>query len=137
MRALPSQHSFATRLALRTRRQGLAAPFTHAQARPPDLLPRLLRCSRRLVTSRAVSAPELRDATLPSPSPRPPPPGGRVTRRLLTALSNLPLALGEMAALATLSAVGTVIEQNKSVAHYVEKYPLDHGATRRQRIDSS
>lgn len=137
MRALPSQHSFATRPALRPRRQGLAAPLAHAPARPPASLPRSLRCSRRLVAARAVSAPELRDATPPSPPPRPPPPGGRVTRRLLTALSNLPLALGEMAALATLSAVGTVIEQNKGVAHYVEKYPLDHGATRRQRLASS
>ena len=35
-------------------------------------------------------------------------------QQLMRRLSNLPLALGEMAALAALSSVGTVIEQNKA-----------------------
>jgi hypothetical protein len=56
---------------------------------------------------------------LPS-TPPPSPPSGEeplTLRRLLLrverSLSNLQLALGEMAVLAALSAVGTVIEQNK------------------------
>jgi hypothetical protein len=58
----------------------------------------------------------------PPPAPPPPPPPGaspsfsRVVRTATRALSNLPLALGEMAALATLSSIGTVIEQNKARA---------------------
>ena len=41
---------------------------------------------------------------------------GKAWQQLLRRLANLPLALGEMAALAALSAVGTVIEQNKARA---------------------
>lgn len=58
----------------------------------------------------------------PTPTPPPPPPpgssalGGRVYRTALRLLSNLPLALAEMAALAALSSVGTIIEQNKARA---------------------
>lgn len=50
------------------------------------------------------------------PPTQPPPPfdARRVFRATTKALSNLPLALAEMAVLAGLSAVGTVIEQNKA-----------------------
>jgi hypothetical protein len=52
------------------------------------------------------------------PPPLPPSGGGPVTgrqlfRRVTRALANLQLALGEMAVLAGLSGVGTIIEQNK------------------------
>jgi len=46
-------------------------------------------------------------------------------RRILRWLSTLPLAIGEMAALATLCTVGTVIEQNKAYDYYIQNYPLD------------
>jgi hypothetical protein len=62
----------------------------------------------------------------PPPAPPPPPPPGastpfgrRAFRTATRALSNLPLALGEMATLATLSSIGTVIEQNKARARAV------------------
>jgi len=44
-------------------------------------------------------------------------------RKALRALSNLPLAIGELAVLAGLSAIGTVIEQNKSYEYYLTFYP--------------
>jgi hypothetical protein len=88
--------------------------------RPPPLRP----ATRAQASGDArvpQSAPSPGAAPSPPPPalPPPPPPGapadaGRAYRTVLRALSNLPLALGEMATLAALSAVGTVIEQNKA-----------------------
>ena len=44
-------------------------------------------------------------------------------KKLLKKVSSLPLAISEFAAIAGFSALGTVIEQNKSYAWYVENYP--------------
>lgn len=55
------------------------------------------------------------------PPSRPPEDGNQLRiawRGLLRALANLPLAIAELAALAALSAVGTVIEQNRSPDYY-------------------
>jgi cytochrome c biogenesis protein ResB len=43
-----------------------------------------------------------------------------VWKQILRRLSSLPLAIGELALIAILSAVGTVIEQNKPLEYYVE-----------------
>ena len=48
-------------------------------------------------------------------------------KRALRRLSSLPLAIGEMFVIAGLSAVGTVIEQNKPIQFYIDNYP-DSGA---------
>ncbi|KAJ4716454.1 Cytochrome C biogenesis protein Ccs1 [Melia azedarach] len=50
----------------------------------------------------------------------------RLPRRVLSVLSNLPLAIGEMAAIAALMALGTVIEQGEAPDFYFEKYPEDN-----------
>ena len=44
-------------------------------------------------------------------------------KRILRRLSSLPLAIGEMFVIAGLSAVGTVIEQNKPIQFYIDNYP--------------
>lgn len=44
-------------------------------------------------------------------------------KRVLRRLSSLPLAISEMGAIAALSAVGTVIEQNKPIQFYIDNYP--------------
>eukprot|EP00884_Botryococcus_braunii_P008588 jgi/Botrbrau1/17730/Bobra.0166s0151.1 len=63
----------------------------------------------------------------PRGGPQPKPPGesvpGRLWRILLRRLSSLPLAIGELAVIAALCALGTIIEQNKSVEYYMENYP--------------
>ena len=45
---------------------------------------------------------------------------------MLRQLSSLPLAIGELAVIALLSAIGTVIEQNRSLDYYmrVMRFPL-------------
>jgi len=43
----------------------------------------------------------------------------------LRSLSSLPLAIGEFLVIAGFSALGTVIEQNKGIAWYVQNYPVD------------
>ena len=40
--------------------------------------------------------------------------------RLLRRLSSLPLAIGELAVIALLSAIGTIIEQHKGLEYYME-----------------
>lgn len=50
----------------------------------------------------------------------------RLPRRVLAALSNLPLAIGEMAAIAALMALGTAIEQGEAPDFYFQKYPEDN-----------
>ena len=46
-----------------------------------------------------------------------------VYKRVLRRLSSLPLAISEMGFIAALSAVGTIIEQNKPIQFYVDNYP--------------
>ncbi|KAL3538940.1 hypothetical protein ACH5RR_002306 [Cinchona calisaya] len=48
------------------------------------------------------------------------------SRRVLTILSNLPLALAEMFAVAALMALGTVIDQGEAPDFYFQKYPEDN-----------
>ncbi|KAI3428303.1 hypothetical protein D9Q98_006682 [Chlorella vulgaris] len=62
------------------------------------------------------------------PRPPPPPPQGpsplrQLYKRTLKQLSNLKLALAELAVIAALSAVGTVIKQGETYEFYMENYP--------------
>uniref|UniRef100_A0A0E0KJI0 ResB-like domain-containing protein n=1 Tax=Oryza punctata TaxID=4537 RepID=A0A0E0KJI0_ORYPU len=50
----------------------------------------------------------------------------RVTKRTLSLLSNLPLAISEMFAIAALMALGTVIDQGEAPSYYFEKFPEDN-----------
>ncbi|XP_058214049.1 cytochrome c biogenesis protein CCS1, chloroplastic [Rhododendron vialii] len=52
----------------------------------------------------------------------------KLWRKVLSVLSNLPLAIGEMATVAALMAVGTIIEQGEAPGFYFQKYPEDHPA---------
>lgn len=47
-------------------------------------------------------------------------------RKTLQILSNLPLAIGEMFAVASLMALGTFIDQGEAPDFYFQKYPEDH-----------
>ena len=49
-------------------------------------------------------------------------------KKALKRVSSLPLAISEFGAIAGFSALGTVIEQNKSYAWYVENYPVGEDA---------
>jgi len=49
-----------------------------------------------------------------------------MTRKGMKALSSLPLAIGELLVIAAFSALGTVIEQNKSYEWYVANYPTEN-----------
>ncbi|OWM83787.1 hypothetical protein CDL15_Pgr004218 [Punica granatum] len=50
----------------------------------------------------------------------------RFSRRVLAVLSNLPLAIGEMATVAALMALGTVIDQGEAPGFYFQKYPEEN-----------
>ncbi|CAM0876460.1 unnamed protein product [Alopecurus aequalis] len=50
----------------------------------------------------------------------------RTTKRTLSVLSNLPLAIGEMFAIAGLMALGTIIDQGETPSHYMEQFPEDN-----------
>ncbi|KAL5216959.1 hypothetical protein ABZP36_017643 [Zizania latifolia] len=50
----------------------------------------------------------------------------RATKRTLSLLSNLPLAISEMFAIAALMALGTVIDQGEAPSYYFEKFPEDN-----------
>ncbi|KAF2290013.1 hypothetical protein GH714_040162 [Hevea brasiliensis] len=50
----------------------------------------------------------------------------RFPRRVLSVLSNLPLAIGEMFAIAGLMALGTVIDQGEAPDFYFQKYPEEN-----------
>ncbi|KAK6946201.1 ResB-like domain [Dillenia turbinata] len=50
----------------------------------------------------------------------------RLPKRVLSVLSNLPLALGEMFSIAALMALGTVIDQGEAPDFYFQKYPEDN-----------
>ncbi|KAL2477187.1 Cytochrome [Forsythia ovata] len=66
--------------------------------------------------------------------PPPPPPSKRsglgllkgLPRRVLSVLSNLPLAITEMFAVAALMALGTIIDQGEAPDYYFQKYPEDN-----------
>lgn len=45
------------------------------------------------------------------------------TRKILKQLSSLQLAIGELAAIAGLSVIGTIVKQNESIEYYVQHYP--------------
>jgi len=45
------------------------------------------------------------------------------TRKALKQLSSLKLAIAELATIAGLSAIGTIVKQNESVEFYVQNYP--------------
>ena len=48
----------------------------------------------------------------------------RITsKRILKQLSSLKLAIAELAAIAALSSIGTVIKQNESSEYYLQTYP--------------
>ena len=49
-------------------------------------------------------------------------------KTIARSLSSLPLAIGEFLVIAGFSALGTVIEQNKGAAWYVQNYPVDESA---------
>ena len=49
--------------------------------------------------------------------------------RLLRRLSSLPLAIGELAVIALLSAIGTIIEQHKGLEYYMEVRSLSQPGT--------
>ncbi|XP_048531915.1 cytochrome c biogenesis protein CCS1, chloroplastic [Triticum urartu] len=50
----------------------------------------------------------------------------RATKRTLSVLSNLPLAITEMFAIAGLMALGTVVDQGEPPSHYFEQFPEDN-----------
>lgn len=50
----------------------------------------------------------------------------RLPKRILGALSNLPLAIGEMFTIAALMALGTFIDQGEAPDFYFQKYPEDN-----------
>lgn len=50
----------------------------------------------------------------------------RLPRRVLSVLSNLPLAIGEMFAIAALMALGTFIDQGEAPDFYFQKYPEEN-----------
>ncbi|KAK7319302.1 hypothetical protein RJT34_04021 [Clitoria ternatea] len=50
----------------------------------------------------------------------------KLSRKILQILSNLPLAIGEMFAVAALMALGTLIDQGEAPDFYFQKYPEDH-----------
>ncbi|MCL7048202.1 hypothetical protein MKW94_028171 [Papaver nudicaule] len=50
----------------------------------------------------------------------------RVPRKVLSILSNLPLAIGEMFAIAALMALGTAIDQGEAPEYYFKQYPEDN-----------
>ncbi|XP_077224542.1 cytochrome c biogenesis protein family isoform X2 [Tasmannia lanceolata] len=52
----------------------------------------------------------------------------KVPRRILSVLSNLPLAIGEMFSIAALMALGTFIDQGEAPEFYFQKYPEDNPA---------
>ncbi|KAI4366888.1 hypothetical protein MLD38_022694 [Melastoma candidum] len=50
----------------------------------------------------------------------------KLSRKVLSVLSNLPLAIGEMATAATLMALGTLIDQGEAPDYYFQKFPEDN-----------
>lgn len=76
---------------------------------------------------RAVNAPDLLDADAKKPSPPEPPKSGSSLKKAVRAvekrLSNLQLAISELALIAFFSGVGTIIDQDQTADWYVQNYP--------------
>ncbi|KAF6166569.1 hypothetical protein GIB67_005431 [Kingdonia uniflora] len=49
----------------------------------------------------------------------------KMPRKIITALANLPLAIGEMSTIAALMAIGTAIDQGEAPDYYFQMYPED------------
>lgn len=70
----------------------------------------------------------------PSPAKPPPPPSKKIDswklkglpKKVLAVLSNLPLAIAEMFAVAALMALGTFVDQGEAPSFYFQKYPEDN-----------
>eukprot|EP00242_Pyramimonas_sp_CCMP2087_P013126 CAMPEP_0198213164 /NCGR_PEP_ID=MMETSP1445-20131203/28713_1 /TAXON_ID=36898 /ORGANISM="Pyramimonas sp., Strain CCMP2087" /LENGTH=582 /DNA_ID=CAMNT_0043887775 /DNA_START=261 /DNA_END=2009 /DNA_ORIENTATION=+ len=85
----------------------------------------------RKLPVRASSSPPPKPTTKPTKQTYVPPTlseiaveeGGILFKKTTRALSSLPLAIGELFVIAGLSAVGTVIEQEKSPLFYIQNYP--------------
>ncbi|XP_027356469.1 cytochrome c biogenesis protein CCS1, chloroplastic isoform X1 [Abrus precatorius] len=89
--------------------------------------------SQKIVLSEASPPPLTEDADIngdvPATSKKNGGPFGlakMLSRKMLQILSNLPLAIGEMFAVATLMALGTIIDQGEAPDFYFQKYPEDH-----------
>ncbi|KAL2927925.1 Cytochrome c biogenesis protein CCS1 chloroplastic [Bienertia sinuspersici] len=90
--------------------------------------------SQKIVMSEgAPSLNEEKDENVGEVSPPPKKPNSsmdkflkRIPQKVLSALSNLPLAIGEMFAIAGLMAIGTAIDQGETPDFYFQKYPEDH-----------
>ena len=102
---------------------GEAPDLLSAPSPPPASAPLLV----------ATPAPPPRPPARPPPaSPAPaaglPAPVRAAYRRVLRELSSLPRAIAIMAAVATLSGLGTIIPQNKGAQFYAENYPAGEKA---------
>ncbi|KAL2927498.1 Cytochrome c biogenesis protein CCS1 chloroplastic [Bienertia sinuspersici] len=90
--------------------------------------------SQKIVMSEgAPSLNEEKDENVGEVSPPPKKPNSsmdkflkRIPQKILSAFSNLPLAIGEMFAIAGLMAIGTAIDQGETPDFYFQKYPEDH-----------
>lgn len=116
---------------LHTTRQRRACPPA-AGASTPSFSSTQRRCSHAHTKAAQRSAPALSDPTPPTPSPAPegqpgPPPSPLkiLYKRILRRLSSLELAIAELAAIAALCAVGTLIDQNMPMQFYQQFYPAD------------
>lgn len=85
--------------------------------------------------TKRIAAPDPGGAPPVSPATPPPPPkknkGGfvlvkRLSKKILSILSNLPFAIAEMFAVAVLMALGTFIDQGETQNYYMQKYSEDN-----------
>lgn len=108
----------------------LACGGWESVARVSERVPRSCCCCARPAAG-PVSAPSLSDGEQPSTSGRPPAGGPppepkgpsplrQAWRQTLRGLSNLQLAIGELALIGLLSSVGTVIKQGEPYSYYAE-----------------
>ncbi|XP_028765837.1 cytochrome c biogenesis protein CCS1, chloroplastic [Neltuma alba] len=113
-------------------------PITCTLKKPRDLKNKAKSVSKKIVLSEEVPPPLREDGDgLPGGGNGPPPEssgskggvsgmGRLLMKRVLKVLSNLPLAIGEMFAIAALMALGTVIDQGEAPDFYFQKFPEDH-----------
>nr|AKF43185.1 cytochrome c biogenesis protein [Pelargonium tetragonum] len=81
--------------------------------------------SKKIMLSE-VAPPPLSENESPAKPPRRTTMLQRFPKRVLTVLSNLTLAIGEMFTIAALMALGTFIEQGEAPDFYMQKYPEDN-----------
>ncbi|PWA90046.1 cytochrome c biogenesis protein family [Artemisia annua] len=83
-----------------------------------------------VVPGSAPSLSEQDNGPTPPPPPKLPPKKNtfvkRFSKKVLSALANLPLALGEMFTIAGLMALGTAIDQGEAPEYYFQKFPEDN-----------